>query len=190
MTHTREAGAADPAVIDAARWRLLALLLERPHGTWHEEIASLAAEIADPELVAVSDGARDATEGGYLAILGPGGSVSPRQVGHMREGDPSQLISELSTFYRAFAYKPESENPPDHIAVEAGFLGFMKLKEAFARASGNPDGEGRTVRAIEKFLDRHLRDFSMALATRLASTAPGYLARAASCLARQAGAPS
>jgi hypothetical protein len=190
MTHIKEVDRPDQTVIEAARWRLLGLLLERPRGNWHEEIGSLVREIADPDLIAAAEGAREATEGEYLAVLGPGGVVSPRQVGHMKEGDPAQLIAELSTFYEAFAYEPGNENPPDHIAVEAGFVGFMKLKEAFARASGNRDGEGRTKRAIGRFMDRHLRDFSHAFAERLAVSAPEYLARAGSCLARETGSPA
>lgn len=188
MTRIEELNKPDQTVIEAARWRLLSLLFERPQGNWHPEVESLVGEIEDPDLIAVAQGAREATEGEYLAVLGPGGVVSPRQVGHLDKGDPAQLIAELSTFYKAFAYEPSSENPPDHIAVEAGFVGFMKLKEAYARARGNRDGEGRTTRAITKFVDRHLRDFSHALAERLAASAPGYLADAAMILVRETGA--
>jgi nitrate reductase assembly molybdenum cofactor insertion protein NarJ len=170
----------------AARWRLIGLLFERPRENWHQEVEALAREISDPDLATATHEARNATEGGYLAVLGPGGVVSPRQAGHMKEGDPAQLISELNTFYRAFAFEPGNENPPDHIAVESGFVGFMKLKEAYARASGNHDGEGRTARAIAKFMDRHLRDFSLALADRLVESAPGYIADVARCAARKA----
>jgi hypothetical protein len=101
--------------------------------------------------------------------------------------DPAQILSELSTYYKAFAYDPASENPPDHIAVEAGFIGYMKLKEAYARSIGNGEGEGRTLRATEKFLQTHLREFSTSLATRLEEKAPGYLADAAKCLTRMTG---
>jgi nitrate reductase assembly molybdenum cofactor insertion protein NarJ len=184
MTRTEEKVHPDPAVLEAAGWRLVSLLFERPREGWYEEIDSLITEVQDPELATAARAARSATEGNYIRVLGPGGAVSPRQVGHTHERDPAQLIAELSTFYRAFAYQPKSEDPPDHVAVEAGFVGYMKLKEAYARTSGNAEGEGKTSRATAKFIERHMMEFSRSLETRLTDLEPSYLADAARCLAR------
>lgn len=55
-------------------------------------------------------------------MLGPGGLASPREVAYRGMGDPGQILSDILAFHEAFAFRPEAEEPPDHVAVEAGFL--------------------------------------------------------------------
>ena len=87
---------------DAAAWRLTALLFERPQRTWHDEVAQLVGEVDDAELRTAAQLAADATEGGYLATLGPTGLASPREVSHAGMRDPGQLLAELVAFHQPF----------------------------------------------------------------------------------------
>lgn len=140
----------------AARWRLLGLLLERPRPGWSAEIERLAAEIDDPPLRAVVAAARDATEGEYHALLGPGAPASPREASALGLGDPGWMFSELARFYEAFGYAPRAEDPPDHVAVEAGFVGYLELKESLAWANGDADAAHTVAAARQAFVAAHL----------------------------------
>jgi nitrate reductase assembly molybdenum cofactor insertion protein NarJ len=184
MQATEQAG---PLLAESARWRLTGLLFERPRPGWHEEVRALASEVGDERLAAAAHAARDADEGTYLAILGPGGAVSPREVAYRNMGDPGKILSELRGFYDAFGFHPKAEDPPDHVAVEAGFIGFVKLKQAFAAARGDTEGERTTREAAQVFVERHLGSFAGDLAERL-NGMPDYLERAAAVL-RQACPP-
>ena len=104
-------------LLEAARWRLLGLLFERPRDGWRAEVRGLAAEVDDPRLQTATNEIADFGEGAYLAVLGPGGSVSPREVGYRPMGDPGKILSGLRTVYEAFGYRPRAEDPPDHVAV-------------------------------------------------------------------------
>ncbi len=61
------------------------------------------------------------------------------------------MLAELQAFYRAFAYQPVTEEPPDHVAVQAGFVGYLKLKQAFARACAERDAADVVRWAAERF---------------------------------------
>jgi hypothetical protein len=154
------------ALAEAARWRLIGLLLERPRPGWHAEQRALAAS-ADPVLAAISQDAERAEEGSYLRVFGPGGSASPREVAHRGWADPGRILSEVAAFYDAFAYRPGTEDPLDHVAVEAGFVGYLRLKQAYARDRGDAEG-AHTVERVQE---------------------PAYLARAVTHLAALCGAP-
>ncbi|MEP0775804.1 MAG: molecular chaperone TorD family protein [Acidobacteriota bacterium] len=172
-----------PALSEAAAWRLLSCLLERPRDSWREEVAVLAREVGDPALAeAAARAASEASEGAYLAVLGPGGSVSPRQVAYEPERDPAAILAQLATLYDAFAYRPAGEDPPDHIAVELGFAGFLALKGAWAATQGDATALATLQRATELFRREHLDAFAGALGQRLATT-HGYLATSGLALA-------
>jgi len=171
---------------ESAAWRLQGLLLERPRSGWLQEVESLAAEVEEQELRAAASAARAADEGEYLAALGPGGAASPREVAYRPMEDPSRLLSELSAWYDAFAFRPRAEDPPDHVAVEAGFVGYLFLKEAMARAAGDGEAAGTTATARERFLSQRLRPFIEELSTRL-GPAEGPLALAVEALRRRVG---
>jgi nitrate reductase assembly molybdenum cofactor insertion protein NarJ len=172
---------------EAAEWRLIALLLERPTSAWRATRAALAAECADRDLAAVAAAAADATEGGYLRTLGPGGVASPREIAHSVTRDPGHVLGELSAFYGAFAYRPPSEEPPDHVSVEAGFVAYLKVKEAFAITAGDDTRARLTSEAAASFVEQHLSTFAQPLADRLALATDGYLCDAAAALARRTG---
>jgi hypothetical protein len=70
--------------------------------------------------------------------------------------DPGQVLADLAAFYRAFAYAPETEEPTDHVAVEAGFVGYLWLKEAYALAQVDTAAAGLTASARGRFIEVHV----------------------------------
>jgi TorA maturation chaperone TorD len=163
---------------EAAAWRLLGLLMERPRAGWIEEVEALAREAGGDPLRAAARAAREASEGQYLALLGPGGPVSPREVAYRDREDPARVLSDLASYYEAFAYRPRAEDPADHIAVEAGFIGYLVLKEAMALAAGSQEHAAVAAQARERFLNEHVAPFARRLAERLAGCG-GHLEAAA-----------
>ena len=130
---------AQKLVAQAAAWRLASLLLERPRAQWHSEIEQLSLEASDEKLSSCAREAGLATEELYHRLFGPGGTVSPREVSYCGFEDPGRLMAELNSFYHAFSYLPRREESIDHVSVEAGFVGYLFLKEAYARQRGDSD---------------------------------------------------
>jgi hypothetical protein len=189
---TEAVAIADPGVQallgEAAAWRLLGLLFERPRGGWRQDVDSLRPAVRDADIASAVEAARDeATEGLYLAVLGPGGLASPREVAYRGMGDPGQILSDILAFHEAFAFRPEAEEPPDHVAVEAGFMGYLRLKQAYAAMRGNEDEAGIAAQAAARFCEVHLSSLAWPLADHLEKTGVQYLARAARALAHRAG---
>jgi hypothetical protein len=102
-------------------------------------------------------------------------------------GDPGQILSDILAFHEAFAFRPQAEEPPDHVAVEAGFLGYLCLKHAYARMRGNEEEAEIVARAAARFCEEHLSSLAWPLADRLEQTGVQYLALAARALARRSG---
>ncbi len=167
---------------EAAEWRLMGLLLERPRPGWGNEVKSLASEVLDEPLKAAAEASREATEGTYLGLLGPGGFVSPREVAYRPQEDPGKIMSDLAAFYEAFAFSPEAEDPLDHIAVEAGFAGYLRLKELYALARGDEKAVATTAEAHRHFLEEHLGTFVEPFAQGLEPSGVPYLFETAQAL--------
>jgi TorA maturation chaperone TorD len=168
---------------DAAGWRLIALLFECPTAGWHDQVAALAAEIADPDLRAAAAAAQsEASEGVYHSIFGPGGPAPPREVSHRRLVEFGGLLSELQAHYNAFAYQPRTLEPADHISVEAGFIAYLRLKEAYALACDDTEHAAITAEAAQRFLEDHLAALATPLAAALAGCGFRYLECAAKAL--------
>jgi nitrate reductase assembly molybdenum cofactor insertion protein NarJ len=175
---------------EAAAWRLLGLLFERPRERWWQEVADLRREVEDPDIGAAADAAREeADEGTYLAVLGPGGAVSPREVAYRGMEDPGHLLADIEAFYAAFAFHPQTEEAPDHLAVEAGFLAYLSFKEAYARARANEEDAEIVAQAAARFREAHLSAFAEPVRDRLEQGGIRYLLLAAAALARRAGPP-
>ncbi len=195
-----DCGSPDTATLlaAAAEWRLVGLLFERPREGWLAEIEAVAHVVragvaagGKPArlgaLAAAAAASRVATQGEYLALLGPGGAVSPREVAYSDGEDPGKTLAGLKVFYDSFGYDPVSEDPPDHIAVEAGFMGYLHLKLAYALEAGDAEAQEVTREAIDRFAGLHLAPFARALRFRIETATDGYLSRAASSL--EAAAP-
>lgn len=153
---------------EAAEWRLRGILLERPAEGWRSEIATLAAETGDESLRRLAQRRlAEASEGEYLAALGPGGTASPREAAYAGLRDPGWILADLARFYEAFGYRPRAEEPPDHVAVEVGFVAYLWLKEVFARERGEGEAAATTRAARERFLAEHLAELAVPLARKL-----------------------
>jgi nitrate reductase assembly molybdenum cofactor insertion protein NarJ len=139
----------------AASWRLASLLLERPRPGWRDEIEKLSCEVADQELSTVAE-VTDETEGVYHWFFGPGGVVSPREVSYCGFEDPGHLMADLASFYDGFSFRPQREEPIDHISVETGFVGYLFLKEAYARTEGNQEAAKVAEQGRELFIKEHV----------------------------------
>jgi hypothetical protein len=177
------------ALASAAEWRLMGLLLERPHADWRHLVGRLGEEVSDRDLRRAVETVGDASEGFYLALLGPGGDVPSRLVGYRRFSDPGWVLSDLARFYDAFAFRAESEDPPDHVAVALQFVSYLFLKEAFARGCGDTDAMAVTVSARDRFIEEHLQPVVHPLANRLAPIAPEYLVMTTRALAARVAVP-
>jgi nitrate reductase assembly molybdenum cofactor insertion protein NarJ len=173
------------AMAEALDWRLIGLLLERPRSGWIEEAEALAAETKNTRLRDAVQEARGATEGTYLSLFAEGGFVSPRESTWRHREDPGQILADIAGFYEAFAFKPRAEDPLDHIAVEAGFIGYLFLKEARALAHGDEESAEITTTARRRFLDAHVGQFAEKWADRVAATGVPHLSAAAQVLAQR-----
>ncbi|MCC7012508.1 MAG: molecular chaperone TorD family protein [Planctomycetes bacterium] len=174
------------ALRESARWRLLGLLFERPRTGWQEELESLAAEVDSKDLRVAASAASGSGEGFVLAFIGPGGPVSPREIAYRQARDPGHILAQLAAAYRAFAFTPQREDPLDHVAVEVGFVAYLRMKQAFAAVHGDQDSAALAAEAAERFMAEHLAAFAPQLAARLEECAAGHLHLAARALADRA----
>lgn len=177
-----------PLLRESAAWRLLSLLFERPREGWHEEVDALEPIACDASLSAAVQAAREeACEEAFLGVLIPA-AVSPREV-TWQKGDAGALLAELQATYEAFAFAPKTEEAPDHVSVEAGFVGWLLLKEAYARAAEMPEAAALTAEAREKFVKAHMARLAAALRQGLPKWGVAYMTLAAEALAARAGEP-
>lgn len=184
--------AAEPTVLDLAReaaeWRLIGLLFEQPSAAWREQVASLASEVVDENLkLAAEVGLAEASEELYHSIFGPGGPASPREASYFDNIQLGYLIAEICAHYEAFAYQPSLGEAPDHVAVEAGFIAFLRLKEAYALAEGHSEHAALTREAARHFLSEHLARMAPTLAEKFVASDVEYLTLASASLAARSG---
>ena len=183
-SHVRE------LLLDAARWRLLGRLFECPTDDWRRDVATLRNEVDDAELKSVANTALEtASEGLYHSVFGPGGPAPPREVSYHDTLELGSLMSELTGYYAAFGYRPSIQEAPDHVAVEIGFVSYLRFKEAYALAAD--DGEHATLAAqtVQQFRADHLALIAGPLAALLADSDIPYLVRASAVLTARAGEP-
>jgi nitrate reductase assembly molybdenum cofactor insertion protein NarJ len=181
-----------PGVLDLAReaaeWRLIGLLFEQPSAVWREQIAALGAEVSDQTLRRAAKSAlAEASEELYHSFFGPGGPASPREASYFDNIQLGYLIAELCAHYEAFAYEPSLGEAPDHVAAEAGFIAFLRLKEAFALAEGDEDHAAVTREAAQHFMSEHLARMASTLAEKFVPSGVEYLTLASAALAARSG---
>lgn len=174
---------------DAQTWYLLARLLERPRDGWHSDVRALAAGPVERDVRAAVKLGDEATEGQYLGLFGPSGIVSPREAAHCGMRDPGQLLADLQARYAAFGFRPDVEDALDHVAVEAAFVGYLRLKEAYALTEGDSERAAIVREAAAAFIADHLREMGEPIALKLESAGDSSLARAARAVATRVGSP-
>ena len=175
---------------EAAEWRLIGLLLECPKPGWREQLAALSAETGDATLREAGQAAlEEASEGLYHSVFGPGGPAPPREVSYHDSVQLGYLVSELASYYDAFGFRADSPETPDHVGVEAGFVGYLRLKEAYALACEDADRAAVTAEAAQRFLDDHLSTMAARLAATLEQSGISYLALATKALLERTGPP-
>ena len=175
---------------EAAEWRMLGLLFECPGSQWREQVHALAREVADPLLRTAAETAlEEACEGDYHSIFGPGGPAPAREVSYQETIQLGYLISELASYYGAFSYQPATVEALDHVSVEAGFVGYLRLKEAFGVANGQFEPAAVARDASKSFVNDHLSCVAKPLALSLAASGVAYLAAAGKALLARVGPP-
>ncbi|MBI2359218.1 MAG: molecular chaperone TorD family protein, partial [Deltaproteobacteria bacterium] len=132
------------------------------------------SEVTDRKLLSCARSAARGTEEAYHRLFGPGGTLSPREASYCGFEDPGRLMAELAAFYHAFSFQPRREEPFDHISVEAGFVGYLFLKEAYARMRGESEPVEITKSARARFTDEHVGRCARGMIER-PSGAPPYL---------------
>ena len=177
----------DPAAAEsaaaAAEWRLISLLMRRPTHVVRAEIARLARDVANTELRALAEAAAHASESDYLAVLGPGSTISPRIVAYRGMEDPGWILADIVAYYGAFAFNAKAEDPPDHVSVAADFVSYLYLKEAFARCACDDGAYAVTFAARERFMRDQLSPVAAPLAERLVKAGFSHLAAIARAIA-------
>jgi len=182
----------DPAILallqDAARWRLLGRLFECPSEAWRADIERLAREAGEVDLgAAVAAALAEATEGQYHSVFGPGGPAPPREVSYHDTLELGSVMSSVAGYYDAFGYQPALQESPDHVAVEVGFLSFLRFKQAFATADGELERAAISRDAAEAFRANHLAVVAERLAALLSESPLSYLQTASRLLATRVG---
>lgn len=174
----------------ATEWRLISLLFECPKGDWKKQIKALAKTVNDNDLkLAAKTAQKEANEGLYHSILGPGGPAPAREVSYSGGWtQPGYLISELNSYYQAFFYQPNTKETFDHISVEAGFISYLYLKEAYALECDAQEEIQVTAQAAKKFIDEHLNVIAEPLTEILSNLEANYLYSAAKALLKRVGA--
>jgi hypothetical protein len=153
-------------------------------------VAALGSTSEDPLLRDAACAVEtDVTEGQYHSILGPGGPAPPREASYTETVQLGYLLSELSACYGAFAYDPALPEAPDHVAVEASFMSYLRLKQAFALANKDTESAAVTADAADGFLRDHLAVIAEPLSRILKDSAPSYLDLAGRALATRAPSP-
>ena len=173
---------------EAAEWRLISLFFDCPTNDWFEQVNALGKQVSDKRLKRAAKAAqKEASEGLFHSIFGPGGPAPGREVSYRGWVQPGYLLSELSSFYNAFSYKPTTNEVPDHIAVETGFVAYLRLKELFALECGESENVEITSEASTTFIDEHLSKFVEKLSKLLASSGVDYLTLASAALFDRVG---
>lgn len=173
---------------EAAQWRLIGLLLECPGDGWQSQVAAVAEEVADPLLREAATAAQqEAGEGLYHTTFGPGGPAAPREVSYRDGLLFGKVLAEVRGHYEAFAYRPSLPEAPDHVAVEAGFVGYLRFKEAYALACGQVDEAEIAAQAAHNFVAEHLAMLAEPLARSLEGSGIAYLSRAGQSLLARVG---
>ena len=164
---------------DAVRWRTLSTAFLAPDPGWTQRLQGLLLELAPDDraiLNCMGSFDEDQLAREHHVILGHACRVSPCESEHVgdRLGGKGAIISDVSGFYRAFAYHYASDirEAPDHIAVELSFLSFLSLKVAYAQFERRRQAVSLCTDARSKFFNDHLLVWTPRFAAALEEAAP------------------
>jgi nitrate reductase assembly molybdenum cofactor insertion protein NarJ len=172
----------------AAEWRLLGLLFEYPAGHWRSNLEALLPSLARPELSALAEAALEQfSEGLHIALFGPAGTVPVREVTYHGGVQFGYLLAELSAYYDAFGYEPLIEEAADHLAVQVGFVAFLRMKQAMAELGEDAEHAQLAADAAGAFIREHLAVQAEPVARALENFAPPFLVAASRRIFELAG---
>lgn len=172
----------------AASYRYLSLLFASPTQEIGDELVSLSASV-DPSLREDAEALGRATgralQGLYHKVLGGAGQVPDVECGFddNTAAGRGPLLADVAGFYRAFAFDPPAAITVDHAAAELGFMGWLAMKEAFARHEGEEEHRAITEAARHRFIKDHLGRWILAFLERVAQVAEGTHYEAVATLA-------
>lgn len=173
---------------EAAEWRLFGLLFEYPDAAWRAELEPLLPSLAKPELRALGEAALEqTTDGLHIALFGPAGATPVREVVYRGGVQFGYLLAELAAYYEAFGYAPRSTEAPDHLAVQLGFMAYLRMKQACALLAGDSEDADTAASAAAEFVKEHLATQAEPVARVLKNFAPEYLAEAGRLLLERTG---
>ena len=96
-------------------------------------------------------------------------------------------MSELTSYYKAFSFQPVTSEVADHISLEANFISYLRLKEAYAVACDAMEEAKITAEASEKFIAEHLNTIAEPLVNILVDLDVEYLKNAGQALLMRVG---
>ncbi len=173
---------------ECAEWRLFGLLFEYPAHAWRSNLESLLPALPRSDLRGLAQAALEhSSEGLQIALFGPGGTVPVREVARQVGVQSGYLMAELSAYYEAFGYQPEVEEAADHLAIQLGFVAFLKMKQALALFQGNSEHARLTAEAADAFIKDHLAVQAEPVYHALESHAPSFLVEAGRLILQHAG---
>lgn len=173
---------------EASEWRLISLLFDCPTNDWRKQVSDLAAVLEDKILKRAAIAAQtEASEGLFHSVFGPGGPAPGREISYRGWVQPGYMLAEVATFYDAFSYEPITDEVPDHVSVETGFIAYLRLKEAFAREEADMEAAEITTEASKKFIDEHLSKYAEQMSRILTASGIEYLTLAGKALFQRVG---
>lgn len=155
-----------PFLTMAANWQFFSLLFQYPDSKVIHRTNSLCQEILpslQPKANKIASILSPEQAAVYHVLIGSAGSISPYESDYQIPGqegihDKGAILGDVAAFYKAFRfeYATDFQEVPDHVAVELAFLGYIKLKEAYALAIENQEDYQICSDAEKKFLNDHL----------------------------------
>ena len=171
----------------SSTWLFLSQAFERPTPETVDSLRALATTL--PEALrepadALATEPLDSAEPEYFSVLGPAGCAaaeSSYERAAMAARGP--LLAEVAGFYEAFHYTPpHTQDVPDHISVELGFLAYLACKVAFALFERQQESAEIASTAYDTFLREHPGAWAGPFVDALLATGSDRFGAAAFCL--------
>lgn len=90
----------------------------------------------------------------------------------------SQRLADINAFYKAFGLKvgEQTKEKLDHISIELEFLGYLTIKELYARKEGDKEKYEICIKAKKSFMEDHFYQWATKFAQNLInrSSTPFY----------------